>query len=138
MKKQRTSVITKFIVSAFFLIAVSATVRAQTSTSITPAKESPAVIKYLGMQEDMIVFNVSYKNPGGDRFSIIVKDQDGGQLYENSYKDKNFYKQFRLPKTDRNKVTFTIRNTKDADIAKTFEINVNTRYIEDIAVKKMD
>ncbi|HZE86131.1 MAG TPA: hypothetical protein VE035_17550, partial [Puia sp.] len=99
---------------------------------------SPLEVKYLGAQEDMIVFNVAYKNPSGDKFSIIVKDQDGSQLYQVVYNEKSFAKQFKLPRADKDKITFIIRNYKEADIAKSFAINVNSRFVEDFAVKKLN
>ena len=86
----------------------------------------------------MILFNVSYPNPDGARFVLTVKDQDGTQLYQNVSTEKGFYKQFRLPKTDKSKITFTLRNGREADIVKSFEINVNSRFVEDIAVKKIN
>jgi hypothetical protein len=137
MKKQITTALSKLGFAALFFIAVIA-VQAQSPASVAGEKEDPATVKYLGLQDDMVVFNVAYTNPHGDKFSIIVKDQDGTQLYQVVYNDKNFYKQFRLPRADKSKLTFIIRNYREADIAKTFEINVNTRYIEDVAVKKIN
>src|SRR5580692_9297798 len=61
---------------------------------------NPATVQYLGVQDDMIVFNVSYSNPEGNRFVITVRDQDGTALFTQAFSEKAFYKQFRLPKTD--------------------------------------
>jgi hypothetical protein len=102
------------------------------------ANAQSATIKCLGIQEDMVVFNVSYPNPDGTKFVLSVKDQDGTQLYQNSFNDKNFYKQFRLPKTDKDKITFIIRSNRESDWVRSFEINVNSRFIQDIAIKKID
>ncbi|HMH21833.1 MAG TPA: hypothetical protein VK563_08655 [Puia sp.] len=134
MKKQIINALSKFSFGILFLIATVA-VQAQ---SPAPVKENPLEVKYMGTQEDMIVFNVSYKNPSGEKFSIIVKDQEGSQLYQVVYNEKSFNKQFRLPSADKNKVTFIIRNNKEADIAKSFAINVNSHFVEDFAVKKID
>jgi len=121
----------------FFLLVVTAT-QAQSTVPNSGKKEDSAQVKYLGTQDDMVLFNVAYPNPQGAAFSLVVKDQDGTELYKNAYHEKNFYKQFRLPRVDRDRITFTIRNNKDADIVKTFQINVNSRYVEDIAVKKLN
>lgn len=143
MKKLFISAFGKMTFGTLFLLSVVAA-NAQSTTSNTTTeqdasqKESPVAVKYLGAQDDMILFNVSYNNPGADKFCLIVKDQDGAALYQRVFNDKSFYKQFRLPKADRNKITFIIRNYKDADIARTFEVNVNSHFVEDVAVKKVN
>jgi hypothetical protein len=137
MKPQFTAAISKLIFGTALLLSV-ATVNAQSATTDPGQKESPAFVKYLGTQDDMIVFNVSYSNPDAGKFCVIVKDQDGMQLYQNIYTEKSFFKQFRLPKTDKNKITFIIRNYKDADIAKSFAVNINSRLVEDVAVRKVN
>ena len=128
------------LLTAVFLFAVVAA-NAQSAVDAGTAQDPKgpsALVKYLGTQDDMILFNVSYPNPDGNRFSLTVKDQDGTQLYQSVFTEKGFFKQFRLPKTDRSKITFTIRNGREADIVKSFEINVNSRFVEDIAVKKIN
>jgi len=97
----------------------------------------PAKITFLGADEDMVLFHVTYANPEGDKFTIFVRDQDHDLLYTQTYNDKSFSKQFRLQKADKSQITFTIRNAKKEDITKTFQINVNTRLIEDVAVRKL-
>ena len=135
--KSLTAVFSKLIpaTALFFLVAAAS---AQSTGAARGQKELPATVKCLGIQEDMVVFNVSYPNPGGNKFSLAVKDQDGTQLYQNVFSEKDFHKQFRLPKTDKNKISFVIRNGREADLVKSFEINVNSRFINDIAIKKVD
>lgn len=119
----------KLLFGTIFLFSL-ATVHAQTAPATT--------IKYLGTQDDMILFNVAYPNPEGVRFSVTVKDQDGTQLFQGFFSDRSFNKQFRLPKTDKNKISFIVHNGKEADVVKTFAINVNSRFVEDVAVKKIN
>jgi hypothetical protein len=137
MNKQFSAALHKFIPGILFLLVVTAT-QAQSAVQETNKKEDSTLVKYLGTQDDMVLFNVSYRNPQGTAFSLVIKDQDGGELYRNTYSEKNFYKQFRLPRADRSRIVFMIRNNKDADIVKTFQVSVNSRYVEDIAVKKLN
>jgi hypothetical protein len=137
MKKQFSAVLSKLIPGILLLLAVTTT-QAQSATADTGKKEDSIQVKYLGAQDDMVLFNVSYRNPQGTPFGLVIKDQDGSELYKNTYSEKNFYKQFRLPRADRNRIIFVIRNNKEADIVKTFQISVNSRYVEDIAVKKLN
>jgi hypothetical protein len=135
MKKLLTAVFGKLI-PGFCLILTVATVRAQTITPGAGQTEG-AIVKYLGAQDDMVIFNVSYANPEGSKFQLIIKDQDGTQLYQNIFNEKIYYKQFRLPKADKDRIVFVIRNGKDAEVVKTFEINVNSRFVQEVAVKKL-
>ena len=136
MNTQRSTAFHKISLGLFFLLA-AVTSQAQ-SGSPDPVKEDSAIVKYLGAQDDMIVFAINYQNPNGIPFNLLVRDQDGVELYQGAYRDKFFSRQIRFPKTERNKITFIIRDKKRTDIIKTFEINVNSHFIQDVAVKKLD
>jgi hypothetical protein len=138
MKPQLKAVLGKVILGTSLLIALS---KAQAQT-VMPApadgQSENAMVKYLGTLEDMVVFNVSYNNPDGSRFLLIVKDQDGSPIYSNSFNDRSFYRQFRLPKTDKDRIEFVFRDGPAADVVKTFEINVSSRFVREVAIKKVD
>jgi hypothetical protein len=136
MKPQLKTVPGKLIIGTFFVLSL-ATAQAQTVSTVDGQSDN-ATVKYLGTQDDMVVFNVSYSNPDGSKFTLIVKDQDGQPLYSNSFNDKSFYKQFRLPKTDKDRVVFVFRDGHDADVVKAFEINVSSRFIHEVAIKRVD
>ena len=135
MKSQIHAVFGKLILGAFFLLTF-AMADAQGIQSGAQPKDTAAV-SYLGSDEDMIVFNVSYPNPEGNKFQVIIRDQDGAQLYHDYFSARSFYRQFRLPKGDKQKIAFVIRDKSGAETVKTFEVNVNSRYIREVAVKKI-
>ncbi|MDO6433583.1 hypothetical protein Q4E93_23430 [Flavitalea sp. BT771] len=120
MKKHLSSIL---FGSLFLLLAISAS--AQSGDS--PAKGEPALIRYVGTREDMVVFDISYPNPDGAAFDLAVRDQDGIELYKHTFRVKNFCKQFRLPRSEKSKLSFILRNGKEAELIKTFEIGVNSR-----------
>jgi hypothetical protein len=102
-----------------------------------PGSASTAEVKYIGQLEGQPLFNVVYNNNGGDRFSIRVLDAQGDQLFQGIYSDKKFDKKFKLADADINgKLVFIIRNYKDNSV-QTFEINSNTRLVEDVEVKEV-
>jgi len=135
MKSLSFAVFGKILFGVCFVLA-AATVSAQT-TATGAGQTDNATIKFLGLQDDLIVFTVSYANPDGGKFQVIVKDQDGTQLYQNVFSDKAFYKQFRLPRADRDRLVFILRNGRDADVVKTFEVNVNSRVTQEVSVRKL-
>jgi hypothetical protein len=137
MKSLFNAVFGRFVPGVMFVMTL-ATAHAQ-SAAAGDGQNEQATVKYLGTQEDMIVFNVSFTNPEGSRCLLTIKDQDGSQLYQNTFTDRSFYKQFRLPKTDKDRIFFVFHNNNhDADLVKTFEVNVNSRFVHEVAIKKLD
>lgn len=136
MKSLFNAVFGRSILGILFVLTLE-TAHAQ-SAAIGNGQNEPVTVKYLGTQDDMVVFNVSCSNPEGSRFQLSIKDQDGSLLYQNTFADKSFYKQFRLPKTDKDRVVFIFHNNHDADLVKAFEINVNSRFVHEVAIKKLN
>ncbi|HEX4850798.1 MAG TPA: hypothetical protein VFV08_08335 [Puia sp.] len=132
MKKRLMSAMSKLTLGVLLFTAVSTT--SVHARPIAPI-EKTAEVKYLGVSGDAVLFNVSVENPTGAKFSVIVLDEDGSELFHEVYSDKKFDKRFRLPKAEKHKLTFVVRNFKDADLKQTFEIN--TRYVEDVVVTKL-
>jgi hypothetical protein len=135
MKPLFTAVFGKLTFGTLFLLSV-VTANAQSTASGAGQPENAATVKYQGTQDDMLVFDVSYGNPEGNKFLFTVKDQDGTQLYQRFFNERSFYKQFKLPKSERDKLVFIIRNGQDQPMVKTFEINVNSHFVQEVAVRK--
>ena len=123
------------IFSSLLLLATSA-VWAQGSVPAQGSirSQDSTTIKYLGTQDDQVIFHIAHINPQGSFFNLIVRDQDGSELYQHGFHDRFFNKQFRLPRTDKSKLSFIIRNGKD-EIVRSFEID--TRVIEDVVVTRL-
>ncbi|HTQ64430.1 MAG TPA: hypothetical protein VMI12_06505 [Puia sp.] len=132
MKKRFMSVISKLTLGVLLFTGAAST--AAKAAGHYPGDKVP-VVKYLGTSEDAVLFNVSLENPTGTKFIVMVLDEDNTPLFQEVYTDKKFDKRFKLPKSEKNKLTFVIRNFKDADIKESFEIN--THYVEDVVVTKL-
>jgi hypothetical protein len=120
-----------------FLLSVQS-IHAQSVAGDSFAKIQPAQIRFLGTQDDMVLFHVAYQNWKGNKFSILIKDQEGALLYQRVFSDSNFIHQYSLPKTDKSKFTFIIRHNGEPDITRTFEVSINSRMEEAVAVRKLD
>ena len=130
------------IFSGLLLLAASA-VRAQGSAQVQGSvqlqdsvqAQGSATIKYLGAQDDQVIFHIAYANPQGSPFNLVLRDQDGLELYQHSFHDRSFSKQFRLPRTNKGRLSFIIRSGRDIEIIKNFEID--TRMTEDVVVTQL-
>ena len=122
--------VAKLTAAALLLLTV-ATTQAQTTTNASADKNT--TVKYVGTQDDVILFNVSVENPNGNKFSVIVTDNEGNQIFQEVYSDKKFDKRFRLPSSETGKLTFVVRNFKDAsDDVHAFE--VSNHVVQDVVV----
>lgn len=120
-----------FTVTAI-LLSASASLQAQSGEVV-----KPAAIRHLGNTTETMNFQVKYDNEAGEKFAVVVRDQDNNVLFQEYYTDKKFDKKFSLPKVDNNKVIFQIKNVKDSAV-QTFEVNTNTRLVEEVIVKRVD
>jgi hypothetical protein len=94
------------------------------------------VIKHLGATNEALVFQVNVANEKGEKFSIVIKDNSGVILYRGVYNDKNFNKKFHLPKENSDKIVFVVK-TAAGNKTESFEINSQSRTIEEVVVKRV-
>lgn len=122
-----------------FLVAAIAAFTIPATASIKPVDpvESVASVKYIGKQDQTLFFNVKYNNTSASKFFVTIKDDDGVTLYQGAFTDNAFDKKFSLPKTDSRKVVFIISDKKN-NYSESFEITTETRFVEDVVVKKVN
>ena len=108
------------------------------SQSVTSGDETSknAVIRYLGSDEEMFIFNVQYNNVLGDKFILEINDNSGNALFRSIYSDRVFYKKFKIPK-EIGKLNFTIKNIKDKS-KYTFLVDSNIRTYEDVVISRVN
>lgn len=97
-----------------------------------------ADVKFIAGQEGEYLFHVVYNNANGSRFSLIVLDEFGDQLFQSQYSDKQFDKKFRLadPDDQFSKLTFVFRNHGDNSVQR-YEVSAQNKIVEDIEVKEV-
>jgi hypothetical protein len=121
MKKKIMTTIAKFAAAGLLLFTI-ATAQAQSSTNVSPIKN--IIVRYVRTEDDDILFNVTVDNPNGNKFCIIVTDNEGSQLYKKVCHDKQFDSRFRLPESETGKLSFIVRNFKDAsDDVHSFDVS---------------
>ena len=120
------------------LITLATSANAQVAPVSTTVSEVPskAAVTYVSTSSESLFFDVRVNNEEGERFTIIVKDDNGATLYRGNYYDRSFKKRFVLPKTDSNKLTFLIKRESESK-SETFEVNTKTRLVEEVIVKRV-
>lgn len=65
----------------------------------SPAEEQVSV-KYQGTKENNIIFKVEFSNPTNEKFSLIIKNDNGDIVYNQQFTDANFSKSVFFQNTD--------------------------------------
>jgi hypothetical protein len=92
-------------------------------------KEEQVAVKYLGTSENNIIFKVEFENPTAEKFSLIIKNDNGDVVYNQASTDSHFSKSVYIQNTDSEfHPTFIIRNDKSEvvrhfSVVKTFSEN---------------
>ena len=117
-------------------LATSANAQVTPVSATVSGVPSNAAVTYVSTSSESLSFDVRVNNEEGERFTIIVKDDNGATLYRGNYYDRSFKKRFVLPKTDSNKLTFLIKRESESK-SETFEVNTKTRLVEEVIVKRV-
>jgi hypothetical protein len=94
-------------------------------------------ITHVSTSDQSLVFQINVENSSAEKFLISIKDQNGTTIYRGYFNDKDFSKKFILPKEDTGKLTFSIRGSEGTE-TESFQINSNTRVIEEVLVTKLN
>jgi hypothetical protein len=142
MKKQfvrvvKTTMISRFFKTAAIVLMLSGAASHTASASAATEGAGDAVVTHLGSNSNSLFFQVKFDNTTGEKFTILVKDGSGVTLYRGTYNDKDFNRKFVLPKGESGKLTFIVKNAEGNKV-ESFEINTNTRLVEEIVVKKIN
>ncbi len=124
-------------IALFIGISVAGFANGRDSVDRHGADANAAEVKYLAGKDGDVLFNVVYNNVTGQRFSVLVLDEFGNQLYQHSFSDKQFDRKFKLADAEStNSLTFIIRNYGD-NSEQRFRVDASNRMIEDVAVREV-
>jgi hypothetical protein len=86
--------------------------------------EKQVTVKFVGVTDNNLVFHLEFENKTGEKFYLIVKNDAGDIVYQNSYNDVHFVKNIRIPKEESvMQPTFVIR-TSTEQVERKFSVNV--------------
>lgn len=118
---------------AIFSVAVSAPVFAN------PGKdEAPAEMKYLGKYNNQPVFELSFNNEVETEFVVSITDENKNVLYRDVIKGGTVSKKFMLNTEEVGNTALKFEITgKKTNKTVVYEINRNSRIVEDVIVDKI-
>ncbi len=126
-----------FSTTLFALLLISLapqTVLAQESNNETPAT---TVVKYLGLVEEKLLFNVDIENKNEERCWISIEDEYGNVLYKQNFKDAKYTKTFGIGKeeVDGKNLRFILYKGKVKQ-EQVFQVSTSVRVVHDVVVAK--
>jgi hypothetical protein len=90
------------------------------AASLTEAQVS---VKYVGTNDNNIVFKVEFDNPTAEKFWLIIKNDAGDVVYHQQFTDAHFSKSVFFQNTDSEiHPTFVIRNG-NSEITRQFAVS---------------
>ena len=111
------------------LTSLAGTVKEKEKSSVT---DDQVTVKYTGADASTYLFRVEFSNPSAQKFSLIIKNDDGVIVYSEKFSDVSFDKTFHLPKEGTDiQPTFIIRTT-NGDVKRSF--SVSRKVTEDFEV----
>lgn len=98
--------------------------------------EEQVTVKYQGTSDNNIIFKVEFENPTAEKFSLIIKNDNGDIVYHGQFTDTHFSKAVFFQNTDSEiRPTFIIRTSNNSEIVRQFA--VNKTLTENIVVTRL-
>ena len=102
------------------------------------SKSPNAEIKYIGMVDDKLVFEVNYKNEAEAGFLLEIRDGNGFEFYSAKFKQKNFKKRYAIDKNELGNISLTFVVASEGNLQQQeFDVNTSSRIVDEIRVVKL-
>jgi hypothetical protein len=83
-------------------------------TKTASINDEQVSVKYVGTDDNHVVFQVQFANPTGEKFALIIKNDNGDVVYRQQFTGTHFSKNVYFENTDGEiEPTFIIRNANN-------------------------
>lgn len=114
------------------LTSVAGTVKGNEKTTVANEQVD---VQYAGADAGAYLFRVEFNNPSAQKFSLIIKNEEGIVVYNEKFSEVNFDKTFHLPYDGTDiQPTFIIR-TANGEVKRSFY--VSRKVVENFQVTKL-
>src|SRR5436305_10622272 len=101
------------------------------------SNENSASVKFAGSTSNALFLDLKVNNPTGDKFKLVIQDNDGTVLFTKEYTDTSFAKQIKILKDeDNSSYNISIRSA-NKDLENNFAVSTVSKTIEDVTVTKL-
>lgn len=98
----------------------------------------PVELKYLGKFKDQPLFELNFTSAEQSDFTVVIRDNEGNILYKDNVRGGIISKKYLLNTEEIGKVDLELEVIgKKNQKAVVFEINQNSRVVEDVVVNKV-
>jgi hypothetical protein len=93
--------------------------------------DKQVTVNFVGASDNSLVFHLEFENKTGEKFYLIVKNDAGDIVYQNSYNDVHFAKNIRIANEDSEMhPTFVIRTATEQVVRKfSVKSKVSENYV---------
>ena len=104
----------KTAIAALFLLIVSSASFASTTTNSSKSPvEKANVIEYAGQFENGRLFKLKYQNTDGKKVRLVLKNQDGDVLFQDTFTEKEINKKIVLGNdSNASSLSFIVKTSK--------------------------
>ena len=110
--------------TSIVLLSNPFTSKANGGNGKTSLTEEQVSVKYQGTKGNSIVFKVEFTNPTAEKFSLIIKNDNGDVVYNQQFTDANFAKTVTFENADSEiRPVFIIRSASNGEIVRQFSVS---------------
>ena len=110
--------------TSIVLLSNPFTSKANGGNGKTSLTEEQVSVKYQGTKDNSIVFKVEFTNPTAEKFSLIIKNDNGDVVYNQQFTDANFAKTVTFENTEAEMhPVFIIRSAGNSEIVRQFSVS---------------
>jgi hypothetical protein len=100
--KYTTTFLVAFILITMVLVNTPFAGNANSSDSVKKLNENATTVKLAASDNSTLAYNIKVNNASGEKFTLVIHNQEGEIVFIKSYTDKSYSKQIRLERKDNN------------------------------------
>lgn len=127
-----------FSIALLFVTFIAVSAPAMANNDKVKKGELPAELTYLGSVNHSPVFQLDFKNEGGENVNISLRTVDGDILYATNFTGETFSKKFQFDKAELStmQLKLVVSSKKKVQV-QNFQISHSNRVVEEVVVGKL-